>query len=178
MVRGFTVQCEGISSAYHPELLMARALSCKRAPQLLTQDSLGFTGRFVYAIRDAVKDMTTNADCPSRSISSSVPSLMPCAAEASSDLRDNLTTVPLPLEGCVPPRRRRRNLADIAWRHPSWAQAVAVTKRHWQPGTFYRISRVQMDKVGHLTSRDTLNWLAKATRGIPKAKLQLPARTP
>ncbi|CAI5467602.1 unnamed protein product [Closterium sp. Yama58-4] len=45
-------------------------------------------------------------------------------------------------------RRRGQNLADILWRHPAWGQGARVAKRHWQEGTFYEVSRVQIAKTG------------------------------
>ncbi|CAI5474408.1 unnamed protein product [Closterium sp. Yama58-4] len=45
-------------------------------------------------------------------------------------------------------RRRKQNLADILWRRPAWGQGARVAKRHWQEGTFYEVSRVQIAKTG------------------------------
>lgn len=96
---------------------------------------------------------------PTRNIASSLPLFQPSAASSEESIENSasasssaltsepLKTSPLPVDVCVPPRRRRRNLADIVWRHAAWGEGVAVAKRHWHPGTFYRISRVHMSKV-------------------------------
>ncbi|GJP33018.1 hypothetical protein CLOM_g17591 [Closterium sp. NIES-68] len=62
-------------------------------------------------------------------------------------------------------RRRKQNLADILWRRPAWGQGARVAKRHWQEGTFYEVSRVQIAKTG----RTATVWGIFHQQGVPVA---------